>query len=79
MLFTRPLRFHTSNEVAQLSIGQIPLLVHQGGEPVLERLQIRPELNHVAPAGAVLAILQGRTEGHEPGSVDWSHEVLSWY
>ena len=30
-------------------------------------------------AGAVLAILQGRTEGHEPGSVDWSHEVLSWY
>ena len=57
MLFTRPLRFHTSNEVAQLSIGQIPLLVHQGGEPVLERLQIRPELNHVAPAGAVLAII----------------------
>lgn len=27
----------------------------------------------------ILGILQGRTDGHEPGSVDWSHEVLSWY
>jgi adenylate kinase len=30
-------------------------------------------------ADAVLAILQGRTQGHEAGSVDWSEEVLSWY
>lgn len=30
-------------------------------------------------ADAILAILQGRVEGHGPGSVDWSHEVLSWY
>ncbi len=30
-------------------------------------------------ADAILAILQDRTEGHEPGSVDWSDEVLSWY
>ena len=30
-------------------------------------------------ATAVLAILQGKTEGHEPGRVDWSDEVLSWY
>ena len=30
-------------------------------------------------ADAVLAILQGKTVGHEPGSVDWSSEVLSWY
>lgn len=30
-------------------------------------------------ADAILAILQGKTEGHEPGSVDWSSEVLSWY
>lgn len=30
-------------------------------------------------ADAVLRILQGQTEGHEAGSVDWSHEVLSWY
>ncbi len=30
-------------------------------------------------ADAILAILQGKTKGHEPGSVDWSSEVLSWY
>lgn len=30
-------------------------------------------------ADAILAILQGRIEGHAPGSVDWSEEVLSWY
>lgn len=30
-------------------------------------------------ADAVLGVLQGKTRGREPGSVDWSHEVLSWY
>ncbi len=30
-------------------------------------------------AEAILAILQGKTVGHEPGSVDWTSEVLSWY
>ncbi len=30
-------------------------------------------------ADAILAILRGRTAGHEPGSVDWTEEVLSWY
>jgi len=30
-------------------------------------------------AEALLAILQGKTKGHEPGSVDWASEVLSWY
>ncbi len=30
-------------------------------------------------AEAILAILQGKTQGHEPGSVDWASEVLSWY
>jgi len=30
-------------------------------------------------ADAILRILQGKTEGHELGSVDWSREVLSWY
>lgn len=30
-------------------------------------------------AEAILAILQGKTEGHEPGLIDWSEEVLSWY
>ncbi len=32
-----------------------------------------------ASAGAVLGILRGKTEGHEPGHVDWTDEVLSWY
>lgn len=30
-------------------------------------------------AGAILEILRGQTAGREPGSVDWSEEVLSWY
>ncbi len=30
-------------------------------------------------AEAILAILQGKTKGYEPGSVDWTSEVLSWY
>jgi len=29
-------------------------------------------------ATAVLAILEGKTKGHEPGAIDWSDEVLSW-
>ena len=30
-------------------------------------------------AEAALAILQGKTDGHQPGSVNWTDEVLSWY
>ncbi len=30
-------------------------------------------------ADVILEILRGRTQGREPGSVDWSDEVLSWY
>jgi len=30
-------------------------------------------------AEAILAILQGKTKGRQPGSVDWASEVLSWY
>lgn len=30
-------------------------------------------------ADAILGILRGMTEGHAPGSVDWSDEVLSWF
>jgi adenylate kinase len=32
-----------------------------------------------AVAGITLEILQGKTQGREPGHVDWSDEVLSWY
>src|SRR5438034_4561649 len=30
-------------------------------------------------AAMILSILQGKTQGHEPGSIDWTSEVLSWY
>ena len=30
-------------------------------------------------ARAILDVLRGTTEGHKPGDIDWSHEVLSWY
>ena len=30
-------------------------------------------------ADAILQILQGKTMGHEPGKIDWTDEVLSWY
>jgi len=30
-------------------------------------------------ADVILTILRGKTKGHEPGSVDWTSEVLSWY
>ncbi len=32
-----------------------------------------------AVAGVVLEILQGKTQGREPGRIDWTDEVLSWY
>jgi adenylate kinase len=30
-------------------------------------------------ADRILGIVQGKTDGCEPGSVDWSDQVLSWY
>jgi len=32
-----------------------------------------------AVAGVILEILQGKVAGREPGHLDWSDEVLSWY
>jgi adenylate kinase len=49
----------------------------QEGPPVFEIDMTR--LTPAEGADAVLGILQGRTKGHEPGSVDWTEEVLSWY
>ena len=37
------------------------------------------ELTPESSAGQILEILQGSTRGHEPGSVDWSDQVLLWY
>lgn len=47
------------------------------GPPVFEVDMTR--LTSAEGADAVLGILQGRTGGHEPGAIDWSEEVLSWY
>ena len=41
----------------------------------VDTTSLRPE----ASASEVLGILQGDTKGHEPGGIDWSGEVLSWY
>ncbi len=30
-------------------------------------------------AQTILEILRGKTQGHEPGTVNWADEVLSWY
>ncbi len=53
-------------------------------QEALERLPLVYEvdtstLTPPETADAILDILQGRTRGHEPGSADWSEEVLSWY
>lgn len=49
-----------------------------------ERLPLVYEVDTTAlmpseTADAILTILRGKTEGHGPGSVDWSDEVLSWF
>lgn len=49
----------------------------EGGPPVFEVDMTR--LTASEGADAVLGILQGHTRGHEPGAIDWSEEVLSWY
>jgi len=37
------------------------------------------EQSAIETTAQVLAILQGKTNGHEPGTIDWTSEVLSWY
>ncbi len=53
-------------------------------QEAVERLPLVYEVDTTAStppktADAILGILQGKTQGRAPGSVDWSHEVLSWY
>lgn len=55
--------------ITQEATGRLPFVFE------VDTSEATPEQS----ADVVLAILQGRTVGHEPGSVDWSHEVLSWY
>jgi adenylate kinase len=42
---------------------------------VVDTTRLSPE----ETAQEVLGILMGDVQGHEPGSVDWSEEVLTWY
>jgi adenylate kinase len=55
--------------IVQEAVGRLPFVFE------VDTTQATPN----ETAEAILAILQGKTTGHEPGSVDWSSEVLSWY
>ena len=55
--------------ITQEAVVRLPLVFE------VETTRATPE----ASADAVLGILQGRTAGHEPGRLDWSGEVLTWY
>jgi adenylate kinase len=55
--------------ITQEAVGRIPFVYEVN----------TTDLTGDRAADAVLAILQGKTKGHEPGSVDWASEVLSWY
>jgi adenylate kinase len=55
--------------ITQEAVELLPLVYE------IDTTALRPE----ETADAILGILQGRTQGHEPGGVDWSEEVLSWY
>lgn len=53
-------------------------------QEAVERLPLVYEIDTTSStpsqtADAILGILRGKTQGHEPGHVDWSQEVLSWY
>src|SRR5881396_3732915 len=53
-------------------------------QEAVDRLPFVYEVDTPAPtppatADAVLEILQGKVRGREPGRLDWSDEVLTWY
>jgi len=55
--------------ILQEAVGRLPFVFE------VDTTQATPD----DTAEAILTILQGKSKGHEPGSVDWSSEVLSWY
>jgi adenylate kinase len=55
--------------IMQEAAGRLPLVFE------VDTTQASP----TETAEAILEILQGKTKGREPGSVDWTSEVLSWY
>jgi broad-specificity NMP kinase len=54
--------------IMQEAAGRLPLVFE------VDTTQATP----TETAEAILEILQGKTKGREPGSVDWTSEVLSW-
>jgi adenylate kinase len=55
--------------ITQEAVGRVPFVFE------IDTTEATPE----DTARAILDVLRGRTEGHKPGAIDWSHEVLSWY
>ena len=55
--------------ILQEAVARLPFVFE------VDTTKSTPEEN----AEAILRILLGKTNGHEPGSVDWTSEVLSWY
>ncbi len=55
--------------ITQEAVARLPFVYE------IETTMTTPE----AVAGVALEILQGKVAGREPGRLDWSDEVLSWY
>src|SRR5438445_8349137 len=55
--------------ITQEAVGRVPFVFE------IDTTAAMPE----GTARAILDVLRGTTEGHKPGDIDWSHEVLSWY
>ena len=55
--------------ILQEAVARLPFVYE------IETTELAPDRT----ADGILAVLQGKTQGREPGSIDWSHEVLSWY
>lgn len=58
----------TLDVITQEAVARVPQVFE------VDTTDLRPE----EAAAQVLGILQGRVEGHEPGRIDWSEEVLTW-
>jgi len=55
--------------ILQEAVGRLPFVFE------IDTTEATPD----ETVATILAILQGKTHGHEPGTVDWTSEVLSWY
>ncbi|TLZ58634.1 MAG: dephospho-CoA kinase [Methanobacteriota archaeon] len=55
--------------ILQEAVGRLPFVYE------VDTTEATPD----ETGATILSIMQGKTQGHEPGSVDWTSEVLSWY